>query len=120
MHELSIAQNIIEIVQDNLSQSQKDLVKIVRVKVGKLTNILVDSLTFSFEALTKDTNLAGAVLEVEQLPLTTKCQDCGHQDSQEDFIFQCSACLSTDIKIISGSELMVSEIELKDEDGEKQ
>jgi hydrogenase nickel incorporation protein HypA/HybF len=120
MHELSIAQNIIEIVQENLGRDQKDLVKIVRVKVGKLTNILVESLEFSFEALTTDTNLAGAILEIEQLPLTTKCQDCGHLDSHEDFIFQCSACKSTQIKIVSGSELMVSEIELKDQDGEDQ
>jgi hydrogenase nickel incorporation protein HypA/HybF len=118
MHELSVAQNIIEIVQDNLNQEQKDLVKIVRVKVGKLTNILVDSLVFSFEALTRDTNLSGALLEVEQLPLTTQCQDCGHQDSQDDFIFQCSSCRSTNIKVVSGSELMVSEIELKDDNGE--
>ena len=120
MHELSVAQNIIEIVQDNLSEEQKDLVKIIRVKIGKLTNILVDSLQFGFEALTRETNLDGAVLEIEQLPLTIKCLDCGNQDSQEDYIFQCSSCGSTNIQVVSGNELMVSEIELKDENGEEQ
>jgi hydrogenase nickel incorporation protein HypA/HybF len=114
MHELSIAQNIIEIVQDNLPEDQKYSVKAVRVKIGKLTNILTDSLIFGFDALTRETNLNGVRLEIEHLPLTIECSDCGTRSSGDDFFFACPECGSTSIKIVSGDELMVSEIELND------
>jgi len=114
MHELSIAQNIISIVQENLNTEQRNAVKKVRVKVGKLTNILVDSLVFGFEALTKDTNLDGVTLEVENIPLTIQCQDCKETSTLDDYIFSCPGCHSTAITLVSGNELMVSEIELND------
>lgn len=114
MHELSIAQNIIEIVNDNLNDHQKNIVKSVRVKVGKLTNILPDSLVFSFEALVKDTDLDGAVLEIEHLPIKIKCAECGAVSTSDDFLFSCEKCGGNQIKILSGNEFLVSEIELKD------
>jgi hydrogenase nickel incorporation protein HypA/HybF len=114
MHELSIAQNIIEIVQENLAPNQKQAVKTVRIKVGKLTNILVDSLLFGFEALTRDTNLDGVKLEVEQLPLRIKCNDCGKETDLDNYVFSCPTCQSSAIKVVSGQELMVQEIELND------
>ncbi|MEJ2535753.1 MAG: hydrogenase maturation nickel metallochaperone HypA [Calditrichia bacterium] len=114
MHELSIAQNIIEIVNDNLNDHQKNIVKSVRVKVGKLTNILPDSLVFSFEALVKDTDLDGAVLEIEHLPIKIKCAECGAVSTSDDFLFSCEKCGGNQIKILSGNEFLVSEIELND------
>ena len=114
MHELSIAQNIISIVQEHLSEEQKFSVKYVRVKIGKLTNILTDSLIFGFDALTRETNLEGVVLEVEHIPLTVKCEGCGKSTSLDNYIFQCPFCQSTSISVVSGNELMVSEIELDD------
>lgn len=114
MHELSIAQNIIDIVQENLAPDQRQVVKTVRVKVGKLTNILVDSLMFGFEALAKETNLEGVTLEVEQLPLRIKCNDCGKETDLDDYAFSCPVCDSSAIKVISGQELLVQEIELND------
>jgi hydrogenase nickel incorporation protein HypA/HybF len=114
MHELSVAQNIIEIVQEHLQEDQKDAVKKVKVKVGKLTNIFIDSLIFGFEVLTKETNLAGSELEIEVVPIKIKCEACGENSALDDFLFACPVCQSTSIKIISGYELMVNEIELKD------
>ncbi len=114
MHELSIAKSIIDIVNENLTNDQKCKVKTVRVKVGKLTNILVDSLLFGFEALTRETNLEGVTLEVEQLPLRIKCNDCGKETELNDYAFQCPVCQGLAIQVISGQELIVKEIELND------
>ena len=116
MHELSIAQNIISIVQEHLNEQQKFSVKTVRVKVGKLTNILTDSLIFGFDALTRETNLNGVVLEIEHIPLTVECTDCGKSTALDNYIFQCPNCRSSSISVVSGNELMVSEIELDDEE----
>ncbi len=114
MHELSVAENIIEIVQEHLQGDQKNAVKKVKVKVGKLTNILVDSLIFGFEVLTKETNLDGSELEIEVIPIKIRCEACGENSTVDGFLFSCPLCQSSSIKIISGYELMVNEIELKD------
>ncbi|RQW01424.1 MAG: hydrogenase maturation nickel metallochaperone HypA [Calditrichaeota bacterium] len=114
MHELSIAQNIIDIVQEYVPAESKNSVKTIRVKIGKMSNIMVDSLLFGFEALTKETNLDGAQLEIEQLGLTIRCEECGKETIADDFVFKCPQCGSTSIRIVTGNELMVSEIEIDD------
>lgn len=114
MHELSIAKNIIDILNENLTTDQKCKVKTVRIKVGKLTNIMVDSLLFGFEALTRETDFEGVTLEVEPLPLRIKCENCGKETDLDDFAFSCPVCQGSAIQIISGQELIVKEIELND------
>jgi hydrogenase nickel incorporation protein HypA/HybF len=114
MHELSIAQGIIDIVRENVPEEKTLEIKIIRVKIGKLTNILVDTLIFGFDALIKDTDFAGTKLEIEHLPIVVECDDCGEKSSFNNFSFSCPICDSSAIKIISGNELMVSEIELED------
>ena len=50
MHELSIAQSILEIVKENAGVT--DLVKHVKVRIGELANVVPDSLEFCFGAIT--------------------------------------------------------------------
>lgn len=114
MHELSVAQEIIGIVQENLPGGNNHCVKTVKLKIGKLTNILPDSLTFCFEALTKDTALDGAQLDIQHIPITLQCNGCRAVSEIEGFVFACPSCGSADIKTIAGDELQVSEIEIRD------
>lgn len=114
MHELSVAYEIIGIVNENLPEGNRRPVKSVKLKIGKLTNILPDSLTFCFEALIKDTPLNGAVLDIQHIPITLQCQQCHTVSEIDDFIFTCPSCGSADIKTVAGDELQVSEIEIMD------
>ncbi len=114
MHELSVAQNIISIIQEHINEDQKNTVKTVRVKIGKLANILTDSLIFGFEVLTKGTYLEGVNLEIEHLPVRIRCEACGEETTIENFLFLCAVCHSPKVKVLSGYELMISEIELTD------
>lgn len=114
MHELSIAHEIIGIVQENLPAGNSHSVKTVKLKIGKLTNILPDSLTFCFDALIKDTELDGAKLDIQHIPITLQCNICSAVSEIEGFAFACPSCGSAEIKTIAGDELRVSEIELND------
>lgn len=114
MHELSIAHEIIGIVQENLPAGNNHSVKIVKLKIGKLTNILPDSLTFCFDALIKDTFLDGATLDIQHIPITLQCKKCTVISEIEGFAFVCPSCGSADIKTIAGDELRVTEIEIND------
>lgn len=115
MHELAIAQNILEIVRQSVPEEQVSDVKWIRIRVGQLSGVIPDSLNFCFSAIVGETNMRRAGLDIEQVPTVSRCKDCGHQFQIEDMAFVCPACKSADLKLISGRELQVVEIELIDE-----
>lgn len=115
MHELSIARDILEIVYQYVTPEQMNAVRSVRLKVGKLSGIVPESLEFCFSAIVSDTPLARANLEIERIPTRADCPDCGNSFLIDDPVFSCSRCGGTAIRVVSGTELRVVEIELADQ-----
>ena len=115
MHELSVAQEILRIVHQYVPDPKPDTVKSVKVSVGRLSNILADSLTFCFEAITSDTPLKGTRLEIIELAVKIQCSSCNEVSEIDEPVFACPNCGDNQIKVISGTELKVDEIELYDE-----
>lgn len=114
MHELSVAEEIINIANQYIpTESQSDVIS-VKVEIGKLSNILPDSLKFCFDALTVDTRLNGARLIIEENPIIILCEDCGKTSEIKQMFFQCKFCDSTKVKLLKGNELKVTEIEIND------
>ena len=116
MHELSIAQNIVEIVGDCLTANGGGKLKSVKLRIGELVGVVPDSLDFCFTAITKGTPLEDAQLEIERTGITARCAECGMDSAVDGLLFRCAACGSVDLKVISGNELQVVEIEVEDED----
>jgi hydrogenase nickel incorporation protein HypA/HybF len=115
MHELSIAQSIVELVQANLPAADANLVKSVKVRVGQLSGVVPDSLGFCFSAITQGTVLQGADLDIEKIPFVMKCRSCNTSFESEFGIVVCPACGGADAEVLSGTELQVVEIELYDD-----
>jgi hydrogenase nickel incorporation protein HypA/HybF len=113
MHELSIAQNILEIVRDALPQGHGN-VSSVKVRIGDMAGVVPDSLTFCFSALTAGTPLQGASLDIERVPLKARCRACGGDNVLGEFIFVCPSCGSNELQLLSGRELEVAAIEVED------
>lgn len=119
MHELSIAQEIFSIVQQNVDDDKQSSVRSINVKIGKLSNVLPDSLLFCFDAIKANTNLQNALLMIERAPVIIECEACLSKSEIEPPIFACPNCKSNNIKMISGDELLVREIELTENIEEK-
>ena len=117
MHELSIAQNIVDIVLQHLPTADGVHVTKVRLTLGAMAGVVPDSLEFCFSAITQGTNLDGAVLEIEHLPLTAKCGDCGREGEIEPTYFSCPSCGSNRLTILTGREMQVREIEVDEPKG---
>ena len=62
MHELSIAQSIIEIITLDMSKHNLTKVDTITLRIGKITQVMPDALLFGFECLSKDTSLDGTRL----------------------------------------------------------
>ena len=112
MHELSVAQSIVEIIQQHIPQSDLERVRAVRLKIGAAAGIVPESLEFSFQAITTESVLNHAMLEIESVPFRIHCNTCDTTAENEFGFALCSTCGSTDTKILSGSELHVTEIEI--------
>lgn len=114
MHELSIAQNILDIVRENLPANGGGKLKSVKVKIGELAGVVPDSLDFCFRAITQGTEMGEATLEIERTGIVASCDECGRDFPVEGLVFKCPICRSTGIRVIAGNELQVVEIEVED------
>lgn len=116
MHELSIAENIIEIVRENLPSGNRRKLRSIKVRIGELAGIVPESLDFCFTAITKGTPIEDAKLNIEKVGIAARCTHCGNEFPIEGLVFRCPACESAGIRVTSGNELEVVEIEVEDPD----
>ncbi len=117
MHEMGIAMEIIEIAEASIPVGMDAVqVESVNLRVGKLSAIVPESLTFCFGVVIKDTRLEGAQLNIEQVPVVAMCKDCDATWTIDEPAFTCPKCKSGSIELISGKELDIVSIEVLDED----
>lgn len=114
MHELSLAQGIIQVIEEELEKSkEKGVVRKINLRVGKLSSVEPEALLFSFGFCSKKTQCEKAELVIEKVPLTCKCQNCSKEFSPNEAIFICPDCGSSRIMILSGEEFYIDSFEIE-------
>ncbi len=116
MHELSLAQNIVEIVHQHVPTLDLPKVRTVDVLVGAASGVVADSLAFSYSAIVSGTSLASSSMKIEHIPYRVHCRSCGLTSDHDDGLRICPACGSMETTVVSGTELRVQAIELAEED----
>jgi hydrogenase nickel incorporation protein HypA/HybF len=111
MHELSIAQSIVDIVMEQMNIHNLSRVESVALRIGALRGIVVDSLNFGFDETIRETPMEGAKLVVETVPLRGTCLTCRQEFSMDDWSGDCPWCNSLTVEITSGKELEIVWIE---------
>jgi hydrogenase nickel incorporation protein HypA/HybF len=112
MHEMSITRNMIAIIEDEMRRHNAKVLRSVHVNIGSFSSIVPESLSFCFEIMTKDTDMAGARLVIDIMPLMGRCVPCDKEFEIRDYSFLCPFCGGMNIDIISGQELSVVDIEV--------
>ncbi len=112
MHEMSIAQSLVDILKEEMVKNNARVLKSVRLNVGQMSAVVPDSLSFCFEVITKETELEGAELVMEVIPLEGLCKECKETFEIKDYAFQCPHCGSKEIETIAGQDLSIVEIEV--------
>ncbi|MEH1925808.1 hydrogenase maturation nickel metallochaperone HypA [Nostoc sp.] len=110
MHEFGITQNIVAIVTENAKGAK---VQRVLLEIGKLSAIMPDAIRFCFDICTQGTILAGAKLEIVEIPGLAKCRQCGTEISVDKPYGICN-CGSVQLDLITGEELKIKEIEIEE------
>jgi len=111
VHELSLSRSILEISRRH---AEGRTVVSVRVQVGHLRQVVPDTLERCFAIVAQQSGLAGATLEIVEVPAQVRCRGCGALTVLERFELRCGSCGGTDLEVVAGEELLVESLELAD------
>jgi hydrogenase nickel incorporation protein HypA/HybF len=125
MHELSIAMGMIDelirIAQDNNAKR----VVTVRLRIGKMSGIVIDSLEFAFDVVKSEYPLlSDTKIVIQEVPLVYKCRGCKNTFSPQDetsftgrlreiYLPSCPRCESYNLDLISGEEMDIEDVEVE-------
>jgi len=112
MHELSVAQNIIGIVKENVPEKDYDKVKTILLEVGEFSGIIADSLLFCFDVIKPDTPFCNVEMKIKNIQFVLYCNLCKEETSNTMGIRLCGKCSGFDTTIMSGTDMKITEIEL--------
>jgi hydrogenase nickel incorporation protein HypA/HybF len=111
MHELSIASAVVATAERHADGNR---VTVVRVRIGRMRQVVPDSLRFSFDICARDTVCEGARLELDEVAVRLRCGACEQWWEPEIPAFRCPRCGSAGVTIEAGEELVVDEIDVEE------
>jgi len=111
MHELSIADAVLRIVE---AHAQGRRVEAVELKVGHLRQVVPDALAFAFTLVSEGTVAEGAELLMEEVPAAGACRACGAHTQFDGFPLACEGCGSLDVELVRGEELLVDALTMEE------
>lgn len=108
MHELAIAESVIETITARTGARN---IRQVRLEVGRLSGVSADALRFCFELAAADTSVDGATLVIDEPAGRARCVTCGEEFVVADLILLCG-CGSSDVRVVTGDELRILSVEV--------
>lgn len=114
MHEIGIANSILEAVRAEVATHANQVPVKVGVRIGELAAIDPDALRFGFEALTRETELGSLQLEIELCPVRYSCSECGMDFAAVEFDSRCPQCDSERTQFLSGDQLELAYLEMEE------
>ncbi len=114
MHEMSLAQGILEIVEDAARRAAARRVKTVWVELGALSSVEPEAIAFCFDAVTRDTVADGARLSIDTIPGRAWCLQCNESLPIARRDDPCPRCGGYQLQVCDGTQMRVRELEIED------
>lgn len=112
MHEMALAQSVLEIVRDAADSQGARSVHSVRLEIGALASVEPDALRFCFDAVVKGSLAEGARLNIDTTPGQAICLGCAEAVEIEELVALCPRCGSPRLQFAGGDQMRVKEIEI--------
>jgi hydrogenase nickel incorporation protein HypA/HybF len=114
MHEMSIAESLLEAVQKELQLRPGAVPCKLGVRIGELAAVDPEALQFSFEVLLQGSELAALQLEIEHCPRRGRCPACHHEFVVRDYESRCPRCANEKTACTGGDELEIAYLEIEE------
>jgi hydrogenase nickel incorporation protein HypA/HybF len=119
MHELSIAEQILDTVLEAASLNNVIKVESVDLEIGEMQLVVHDALQMGWEALSMETIAEGSKLNISEKKILLECSSCSARYGAEIGHFICPECNEATGKAIEGNEILVTAITCDAEEGEE-
>ena len=104
MHELYLAESVLNIVQEYAARQQFKKVNSILLSFGRLSCIEPKSLQFAFEVQARETLAQDAALQFKILPSVLHCFSCGKDLEVDIYEGACPQCRGEEVLLVGGTE----------------
>lgn len=113
MHEMALAESVLQLVEATARREGAKRVSCVVLEIGALASVEVEALRFGFEVVRAGSLAAEAELEIEAVPGEGWCLPCGEPIPLARLGDPCPRCGSGQVQPVQGMEMRVKEIEIE-------
>jgi len=115
VHEVSVALAMVDELRKIAESNNANKIVSVRLKIGRMSGIVTDSLKFAFDAVKLEhLFLSTAELVIEEVPLVYRCNECSRSFETDTLYFpSCPDCDSYNLTVLSGEEQHIQKVELE-------
>lgn len=112
MHEMSLAESVLQIIQDASRTQHFTRVKTVWLEIGRLSCVEQEAMRFCFDTVLKDSIAEGARLEIIETAGQGRCAQCGCETQITTLYEACPQCGGYGMQVIAGDAMRVKELEV--------
>ncbi|CAH1192246.1 Hydrogenase maturation factor HypA [Candidatus Nitrotoga sp. BS] len=113
MHEMSLAENVLQIIEDTAHKQGYTRVKTVWLEIGQLACVEQASMRFCFDLVMRDSIAHEARLEITDTAGQGRCAQCSIEMPIAALYEACPKCGSYEIQVTGGDEMRVKELEVE-------
>jgi hydrogenase nickel incorporation protein HypA/HybF len=112
MHELSIATSLVETAVRSAAANGASRVVGLRVRLGTLSGVEPEALSFCFPIVARETVCEGAELRLLIVPASGTCGKCGASTEVSDLLAPCPTCGEWPLRVEGGREMQLESLEV--------
>jgi len=113
MHEMSLCEGILRVIEEQAEAQHYHKVKTVWLEVGALAGVEIDALRFGFDVVMKDSIAQEAALEIIDVPGQAWCLPCMKNVAISQRFDACPECGGYQLQVNGGEELRIRELEVE-------
>lgn len=112
MHEMSLCQGIVDVLEAEAKRQAFVRVKSVWIEVGPFSGAEPEAMKFCFDAVTRGTLAENAKLEIIETRGRAYCLACAREVEVAERFAPCPGCGGYELQITGGEELRIKELEV--------
>jgi hydrogenase nickel incorporation protein HypA/HybF len=112
MHELSLAEGVLHLIEDAARRQAFSKVTTVWLEIGQLAGVEAEAMRFCFDAVARGSVAEGAQLEIIATPGSGRCLECSASVVLSEVFDACPQCGAQPVQVTGGTEMRVKELEV--------
>lgn len=111
MHEMALAEEVLQIVQAAARREGCQRVRALWLEIGQLSSVEPEAMRFCFEAVARDSIAAGARLEIVAAAGAAWCDECAAPVELAALGEACPRCGGYRLRVTGGTQMRVRQME---------